>query len=89
MASSPSSPGSPTGTLTRESSKKDTGKLGWVGTLTRRKKGQEGKLFRPNIETFCFDIHLYEKLRAIDRSKMSELLYNFSAVYFFVYCSIL
>lgn len=41
MASSPSSPGSPTGTLTRESSKKDTGKLGWVGTLTRRKKGQE------------------------------------------------
>ena len=43
MASSPSSPGSPTGTLTRESSKKDSGKLGWVGTLTRRKKGQEGK----------------------------------------------
>lgn len=44
MASSPVSPGSPTGTLTRESSKKDTGKLGWVGTLTRRKKGQEGEI---------------------------------------------
>lgn len=44
MASSPVTPSSPTGTLTRESSKKDTGKLGWVGTLTRRKKGQEGKI---------------------------------------------
>ena len=83
MASSPSSPGSPTGTLTRDSSKKDTGKLGWVGTLTRRKKGQEGKLFRSNFKTFCFD----EKLSptSIDRS----VVYNFSAVFFFVYCSIL
>ncbi|CAH3141208.1 unnamed protein product [Pocillopora meandrina] len=41
MASSPVYPSSPTGTLKRDASKKDSGKLGWVGTLTRRKKGQE------------------------------------------------
>ena len=41
--SSPTGPGSPTGTLKRENAKKDA-MLGWVGTLTRRKKGQEGKL---------------------------------------------
>lgn len=44
MASSPVYPSSPTGTLKRDASKKDSGKLGWVGTLTRRKKGQEGRL---------------------------------------------
>lgn len=33
-------PSSPTGTL----NKKEAGKLGWVGTLTRRKKGQEGNV---------------------------------------------
>lgn len=41
MASSPTLPSSPTGSLKRDNSKKDAGKLGWVGTLTRRKKGQE------------------------------------------------
>lgn len=81
MASSPSSPGSPTGTLTRESSRKDSGKLGWVGTLTRRKKGQEGKLFRSNIETFCFDI-LWKVVTVDmnDRSKMSEMCTTFCSV---------
>ena len=44
MASSPTLPSSPTGSLKRDNSKKDAGKLGWVGTLTRRKKGQEGNV---------------------------------------------
>lgn len=42
--STPSTPSSPGGTLTRDNSKKDAGVFGWMGTLSRRKKGEtEGK----------------------------------------------
>lgn len=40
MAANPASPSSPTGSLKRDSSKKDAGKLGWVGTLSRKKKSE-------------------------------------------------
>ncbi|XP_074607464.1 beta-parvin-like [Acropora palmata] len=44
MAANPASPSSPTGSLKRDSSKKDAGKLGWVGTLTRKKKSEVNEL---------------------------------------------
>lgn len=51
MATSPrppttptTTPSSPSGTLKRDNSKKDAGVFGWMGTLSRRKKGEtEGK----------------------------------------------
>ncbi|XP_020892762.1 alpha-parvin [Exaiptasia diaphana] len=36
----PATPSSPTGTLKRDNSKKDAGVFGWMGTLSRRKKGE-------------------------------------------------
>ncbi|XP_068706017.1 beta-parvin-like isoform X2 [Montipora capricornis] len=44
MATNPASPSSPTGSLKRDTSKKDPSKLGWVGTLTRRKKTEVNEL---------------------------------------------
>jgi parvin len=38
--SAPTTPSSPGGTLKRDNSKKDVGVFGWVGTLSRRKKGE-------------------------------------------------
>ena len=75
MASSPVNPSSPTGTLKRDASKKDSGKLGWVGTLTRRKKGQEGRLCDQE-----FSLELFKPLRATDLDSSNQM---WSALFIF------
>lgn len=84
MASSPVNPSSPTGTLKRDASKKDSGKLGWVGTLTRRKKGQEGRILWLKTKTFYLEIWIIQ--RAIKGSWLWQL--KFEVSHFLFYASL-
>lgn len=84
MASSPVNPSSPTGTLKRDASKKDSGKLGWVGTLTRRKKGQEGRFLWLRTKTFYLEIWIIQ--RAIKGSSVWQL--KFEVTHFLFYASL-
>ena len=85
MASTPVSPNSPTGSLKRDASKKDAGKLGWVGTLTRKKKSEgTGCIHHPvlfidiygSISCFFFNLEWIEE--DWDQSFCVVLLESFS-----------